>query len=169
MNDEVPVAYAGLSSICFRLLRDLLLQQGVGIPAVLFVVLGVGHVGRLHVQALGHDQLNILGEQLGVVDLGRAGIVDGQELDLDAVDRIGQQVPHRVEVRVALVESPGDGVSRRVETGVPEKAQEWMNCKIYKEKCAKCLTGNEANHWMSKIVSMTRDEVRVFRKQVADW
>ena len=70
---------------------------------------------------------------------------------------------------MALVESPSDGVSRRVETGVPEKPQEWMNCKMYKEKCAKSLTGNEANHWMSKTASLTRDEVHELRKQVADW
>ncbi len=97
----------------------LLLEIGVCVSAILIVILGVGDVRGRDLQLLGHLDLDVLGKQLRIGDLVRVRFVDGQELDLDSVEGIGEEVPDGEHVGVGLVEGPGDGVVVRVKSRIP--------------------------------------------------
>ena len=88
-------------------------------PAVFLVELGIGDVRGRDLELVSHQDLNILGIKFGISNFFRAGIVDGQELNLDPVEGIGEQIPDGEHVGVALLEGPSDGVVVTIESGVP--------------------------------------------------
>ena len=102
--------FISLLSLYFSTLLRSLVLLVPHLATVLFVVLVVRDQRGEEAELFGHGDLDVSGVQVGVLSLLATRIVDGQELDLEPVDRAGEQEPDRKQVGVSLAEGPGDGV-----------------------------------------------------------